>query len=77
MSTVGEIESAIQRLPKEEFWKLAEWFDTLKAEAWDAQIEEDAVSGRLDALWANAQKEIAAGETVTLDEFLADEDVSK
>lgn len=73
MSTVLEIESAIRELPKEEFWKLAEWFDEVKGIAWDEQIESDAKAGRLDFLWETAEKEIAAGETVTLDEFLADQ----
>jgi len=42
MSTVAEIEQAINQLPKSDFWKLADWFDKLKANAWDAQMEADA-----------------------------------
>lgn len=72
MSTVLEIESLISELPHEEFWKLAEWFDEAKSDAWDKQMEADAKAGRLDFLWEKAKEEIAAGETVTLDEFLAD-----
>lgn len=72
MSTVLEIESAIRQLPHEEFWKLAEWFDEAKSEAWDRQIEADALSGKLDKLWEEAELEIAAGKTQPLDEFLAD-----
>ena len=49
VSTISEIESAIRDLPQEEFWKLAEWFDEVKADAWDAQIEADAKAGRLRA----------------------------
>jgi hypothetical protein len=50
MSTALEIENAVSSLPQEEFWKLAEWFDARKADAWDAQIEVDAAAGKLDFL---------------------------
>lgn len=77
MSTVSEIEEAISTLPQEEFWKLAEWFDAKKADAWDAQIEADAAAGRLDFLWHQAQREIASGQTTDLDAFLADKELSR
>lgn len=77
MSTVLEIEKAISSLPQEEFWKLAEWFDARKADAWDAQIEMDAAAGKLDFLWEEAQREIANGQTTDLDAFLADKQLSR
>jgi hypothetical protein len=76
MSTVSEIEEAISSLPQKEFWKLAEWFDERKADAWDAQIEADAGVGKLELLWEQAQQEIANGETTDLDAFLADQELS-
>lgn len=42
MSTVLEIESAISELPKQEFWKLAEWFDDVRERTGDQQMEADA-----------------------------------
>ncbi len=54
MSTVTEIEQAVSRLPKAEFWKFAEWFEGVKAGAWEAQMEADAKAGRLDFLFAEA-----------------------
>jgi hypothetical protein len=36
------------------------------------QIEEDALAGRLDPLWAEAEKEIAEGKARPLDEPLDD-----
>jgi len=77
MSTVLEIEEAISTLNPEEFWKLAEWFDARKAEAWDAQIEADAAAGKLDFLWEEAKREIANGQTTDLDAFLADKELSR
>lgn len=62
MSTVLEIEEAISTLPEEEFWKLAEWFDEKKADAWDAQIEADAAAGKLDFLFEEAVAARNAGE---------------
>ena len=58
-----EIESAINQLPKQDFWKLAEWFDEVKADAWYEQMEADAQAGRLDFLFDEAAAARQAGET--------------
>ncbi len=76
MSTVEEIEKAIGDLPREDFWKLTDRLMEKREAAWDAQIAADAASGRLDALWAEAEKEIEAGETQSLDAFLDDQKLS-
>lgn len=73
MSTVEEIEKAIGDLPREAFWKLTDKLIERREAAWDAQLEADAASGSLDALWAQAEHEIAAGETQPLDAFLDNE----
>lgn len=73
MSTVEEIEKAIVGLPREDFWKLTDRLIEKREAAWDAQIEVDAAAGRLDALWAEAKKEIEAGEANSLDAFLDDQ----
>ena len=70
MSTVKEIEAAIDRLPRGEFWKLTERLVAQREAAWDQQLEEDVQAGKLDALWASAESEIEAGKTEPLDEFL-------
>lgn len=70
MSTIEEIEEAIVGLPREDFWKLTDKLIAQREAAWDAQMEADAASGRLDALWAQAEKEIEAGESQSLDVFL-------
>lgn len=66
MSTVLEIESLISELPPEEFWKLADRFDEIKAEAWDKQIEADAQAGRLRPAAEKALAQFRAGQTQPL-----------
>ena len=61
MSSVSEIELAIRELPTEEFWKLADWFDKLRAHAWDGQIDTDARAGKLDFLFDEAVQERESG----------------
>lgn len=63
MSSVLEITTAIRELPKEEFWNLAEWFDEIKATAWDDEMQADAAAGKLDSLFAEAEVAVAKGST--------------
>ena len=57
MSSVMEIESAIRELPESEFWKLSVWFDELRANAWEQQLELDAKAGKLDFLFDEVTRE--------------------
>ncbi|HEY3323469.1 MAG TPA: hypothetical protein VGP72_23650 [Planctomycetota bacterium] len=57
MSTVQEIESAIDRLPREELLQLVEWLKVRFEEAWDRQIEEDVKAGKFDDLAREALSE--------------------
>jgi hypothetical protein len=66
MTKLEKIEETISALPDEELWKLAEWFDELKAARWDKQIEDDAKAGKLDKLFAEAKADIAAGRVKPL-----------
>ena len=43
MSTIEEIESAIQSLSHGEFAILRNWFERFDAAAWDKQFEQDVV----------------------------------
>lgn len=61
MRKIEEIEAQIQRLSREEFAELREWFLEQDWQAWDAQIETDAAAGKLDSMVAEAQAEYAAG----------------
>lgn len=61
MRKIEEIEAQIQRLSREEFAELREWFLEQDWKSWDAQIEADAAAGKLDSMVAEAQAEYAAG----------------
>ena len=57
MSTVQEIEAAIEHLPRGDFFALVERLRERHADAWASQIEEDAHNGRLDSLYARLEAE--------------------
>ena len=61
MSTVEEIEAAIARIPRDEFWRLTDRLVAQRSAQWDRQIEEDAAAGRLDFLYEEAEAERKAG----------------
>lgn len=61
VSSVEAIQSAIASLTPEEYTRLREWFIERDCEQWDKQIEEDAQSGKLDFLIAEAMAEKAQG----------------
>ena len=63
MSTVMEIEKAIEKLPSQELFELTHWISTRFSNAWDRQIEEDICAGRLDDRAAEALQEHRAGGT--------------
>jgi hypothetical protein len=70
MSTVQEIESAIERLPQREKLALVDRLRGRHAELWDRQIEADAQNGRLDALYARLVVENRSQPEIPLDEVL-------
>lgn len=66
MSTVDEIESAIERLSPEELASLRAWFAAYDARLWDRQLEEDVAAGKLDALADGALKDLHEGRCTDL-----------
>jgi hypothetical protein len=52
--SVEEIEAAIRSLDAHEFAKIAERFHALEHERWDAEMDRDASSGKLDFLISEA-----------------------
>jgi hypothetical protein len=61
MRKIEEIEQQIKNLSREEFAELREWFLEQDWKAWDAQIEADSNSGKLDRLVSEAKTEYEAG----------------
>jgi hypothetical protein len=70
MSTVQEIERAIEALPPSDYASLLAWLDERRGAEVDAKFAEAIHAGKFDGLAAQAVREIEAGETTPLDEFL-------
>ena len=66
MSTVQEIERAIQQLPREEIFRLREVIQHRFDDEWDRQFADDAESGLLDEFAAAALAELRAGKSTPL-----------
>jgi hypothetical protein len=63
MSSIEDIERAIQGLPEDQLARFRVWFAEFDADRFDEQIARDAAAGRLDRLSAEALEEHHRGET--------------
>jgi hypothetical protein len=70
VSTVPEIERAIEALPKQEFERLAAWFAEKREQVVDAAFDQAIRGGEFDAMADRALSDHAAGKSRPLDEFL-------
>ena len=61
MENVKAIERAVESLPTLELAEFRQWFAEFDGNAWDRQIEQDAASGKLDQLAAEALADYRAG----------------
>jgi hypothetical protein len=61
MSEVQKIEQAVKHLSEPQFAEFRRWFMDFDAEAWDEQMEADAVSGKFDALAEDAISDYRSG----------------
>ena len=61
MGNVKTIEKAVESLLPLELAEFRRWFAEFDAAAWDKQIEQDAASGKLDGLAAEALADYRAG----------------
>ena len=57
MDRVEEIQSAIESLPPAEYQRIAAWFHAREQACWDAQLDQDSSSGKLDFLFEEADRE--------------------
>ena len=57
MSRLSEIERAIQELSPDEFFELARRVHELEQERWDAEMDSDSRSGKLDFLISEAEED--------------------
>lgn len=72
MTNLLEIEAAIKQLPEKDVRQLAIWLQNYLNDLCDRQIESDLASGKLDALIAKAEADIAANNVRNLDEIFHD-----
>ena len=61
MSTVQQIEDAVQQLSVEERAVFRAWFAEFDAEEWDRQFEADVLAGRLEWLAEEARRDLREG----------------
>ena len=59
--SITEIKTIISQLPPPELAEFSQWFEEMQADAWDRQIERDALAGKFDALADEANREFEAG----------------
>lgn len=70
MNALPEIEAAIQQLPEKDVRQLVTWLQNYLDEKWDRQMIEDLSTGKLNALIAKAEADIAANKVRDIDEIL-------
>lgn len=63
MTTVLEIERAIEQLPSDQFSRIHDWIVEKDWKTWDAQIERDSAEGKLDFLVEEALRDTESGDT--------------
>lgn len=77
MSSVEEIEQAIDSLPNKELWTLHEHVVAKCNELWDQEMQENVSRGALDFLWQEAEDEIRQGHARPLNELFDDQKLSQ
>ena len=61
MSTLVEIEAAIEKLPRSDVRQLHEWIAERDQEHWDKQLQADVAAGKLDRFAQEAIADFQAG----------------
>ena len=64
--SIEELESIVSGLPSAELVRFSQWLEESRADQWDRQIEQDMVSGRLDAALRRADDHYEAGRCTPL-----------
>jgi hypothetical protein len=59
--TIEDLEKAISKLPPDQFAKFRDWFEAFEAARFDAKIERDAKTGKLDGLAEQALADFRQG----------------
>jgi hypothetical protein len=64
--SLQELETAVASLSRGDLNAFSQWFEEFLADAWDRQIEADALAGRLDAAAKQADDDFEAGRCTPL-----------
>lgn len=67
MTKLERIEESVASLSDEELKRFAAWFDELRWERWDRELEGDAEAGRLDKLAEQALADLDAAARAPCD----------
>jgi hypothetical protein len=59
MSNVRQIEDKVRKMSREELAEFRNWFLDFDARQWDAQIEDDVQTGKLDKIADRALKSLS------------------
>ncbi len=63
MSKVEDLERQVKDLSAKKLAAFRKWFIAYDSEAWDRQLEQDVLAGKLDALADKALRDHAAGKS--------------
>ncbi len=63
MSKVEDLERQVKDLSPKKLAAFRKWFIAYDSEAWDRQLEQDVLAGKLDALADKALRDHAAGKS--------------
>lgn len=66
MSTIIEIEQAVEKLTPDDLQRFREWFSERDAAEWDRQFEQDVAAARLDTLGKEALAQLREGRCADL-----------
>ena len=64
--SIEELESVVSGLSASELALFSQWFEEFMADQWDRQIEQDVLSGRLNAAIKRADDHYEAGRCTPL-----------
>ena len=64
--SIEELESVVSGLSAAELSRFSQWFEEFMADQWDRQIEQDMLSGRLEAALKRADDHYEAGRCTPL-----------
>ncbi|CAN5236066.1 hypothetical protein BH23BAC3_BH23BAC3_31220 [soil metagenome] len=58
---IKDLETAVKKLPEQEFRKFREWLASYDAEIWDKKFEKDSAAGKLDKISSEAINDFKKG----------------